>query len=287
MKQSDILEDWKHRTCVIATMHAKEKVISPILSEKLGVCTSVPTEFNTDCFGTFTREIKRVGNQIETARKKALAVMEHSGSDFALASEGSFGSHPSTPFLSSNLEIVLLIDKKNGIEIAGYHRTGDVKFFSQEIITVDDALSVAEKWGFPDQGVIVRLSEKSNRNIQKEIITVEELKIISKKFLSGRFTKSIFLETDMRAHRCPKRMESIRKATFDLVKNCLNLCPQCSTPGFVVTDIIKGLPCSSCGEPTELAMELVYSCQKCSHGESKPVDGDATASPGQCERCNP
>ncbi len=152
MEKLDILEDWKNRSCVLATMHSKERVISPILAEKLGIQPIVPTGFNTDRFGTFTRDIKRVGNQLEAARKKAQAAMEHTGLDLALASEGSFGSHPSIPFIPSNLEIVLLLDKKNGLEIVGHHRTSGIQVYGQEVSTADEALSVAQTWGFPDQG---------------------------------------------------------------------------------------------------------------------------------------
>lgn len=287
MKPLEILEDWRNRTCVLATMHNKEKVISPIFSEKLGVQILVPIDFNTDHFGTFTRDRVRSGNQLEAARSKALSAMKHTGLDLALASEGSFGSHPNIPFLPSNLEIVLLLDKKNGLEIVGHNRTSGIKVCSKEVHTPEEAVLVAQSWGFPEQGVIVRLSEKSNRSIHKEIVTIQELRKITKKLLSGWFAKSIFLETDMRAHCCPKRMESIKEATLDLVKNCLSLCPQCSTPGFVVTGAIKGLPCNGCGLPTELVMELIYSCQKCLHSENKSLESNTTADPGQCERCNP
>lgn len=287
MKQSDILEDWKNRACVLATMHSKEKVISPIFFEELEMRPIVPKDFNTDRFGTFTRDTPRAGNQLEAARNKALAAMEHTGMDLALASEGSFGSHPSIPFLPSNLEIVVLLDKKNGLEIVGRHRTSGIKVSGQEVCTSAEALSVAQTWGFPNQGVIVRLSEKSNRYIHKEITTVAELEQISKKLLSGLFTKSIFIETDMRAHRCPTRLKSIEEATRDLVKNCLSLCLKCRTPGFVVTEAIKGLPCRGCGLPTELAAELIYSCQKCHYTESRILAGTEMADPGQCERCNP
>jgi len=287
MKQPDILEDWKNRACVLATMHGKEKVISPIFSKKLFIQPEVPVDFNTDRFGTFTRDTARAGNQLEAARSKALAAMEHTGLGLAIASEGSFGSHPSIPFLPSSLEIVLLLDKKNDLEIVGHYRTSSIKVSDQKVFTVEETLSVAQAWCFPKQGVIVRLSKKSNLHIYKEVTTLKELEIISKKLFAKWFTKSIFLETDMRAHRCPGRLKSIEEATQDLVKNCLSLCPQCNTPGFVVTEIINGLPCMECGLPTELAMELVYSCHKCLYNKNELVESGTTADPGQCSRCNP
>lgn len=287
MIDSDILRDWKERKCVLATMHQKERVISPQLKQELGIAATVPNDFNTDQFGTFTREIKRTGNQLEAARKKALAAMELSGFDLGIASEGSFGAHPSIPFIPSNLEIVVLIDTRHNLEIIGHYRSGDVRVQGQEVKTPEEATNIARSWGFPEQGVIVRLSEKSNRNIYKDIRTLDELEEVSRRLLSRWFVDSIFLETDMRAHRCPSRMESIKMATLDLIKNCKSICPNCDTPGFVITDTTKGLLCSHCNLPTDLVKETIHSCQRCHYKESRPVTDRAYAEPGECQWCNP
>lgn len=287
MTTSEILNDWKKRKCVLATMHNKENVISPQLELGLGITVTVPNDFNTDRFGTFTREIKRTGNQLEAARKKALAAMELTGFDLGIASEGSFGAHPAIPFLSSNLEIVVLIDSRNDLEIVGHYRSSDVRVQGQEVKTPEEAKTMARSWGFPDQGVIIRLSEKSNRNIHKDIRTIDEPEEVSERLLSKWFVRSIFLETDMRAHRCPGRMESIKMATLDLVKNCKSRCPKCTTPGFVITDTVKGLLCSHCNLPTDLVKETIYSCQKCHYKESRPVTDRTYSEPSECEWCNP
>lgn len=287
MTESDIVNDWKDRKCVLATMHSKESVIGPLMDEELGITVTVPYNFNTDRFGTFTREIQRSGNQLEAARKKALAAMELAGFDLGIASEGSFGAHPSIPFISSNLEIVVLIDKLHDLEIIGYYRSSTVCVRGQEVKTPEEAKTVARSWGFPEQGVIMRLSEKSKRHIYKDIKTIDELEEISKQLLSKWFVKSIFLETDMRAHRCPGRMESIKMATLDLIKNCKSICPNCDTPGFVITDTVKGLLCVYCNLPTDLVKETIHSCQKCRYKESRPITDRTYAEPGDCEWCNP
>lgn len=287
MAKVDVLQQWRKRTCVLATMHHKEKVIAPLFQEALAVSVVVPNNFNTDTFGTFTRDIKRHGNQLQTARAKAEAAMKLCGYDLALASEGSFGTHPTVPFLHSNLELVLLIDAKNNLEIAGHARSSRIRAQGKTVQSTTEALSVAHSWGFPQQGIIVRTSEKSNRNIYKDITTIVDLEKVSTRLLSRLFTKSIFLETDMRAHRCPARRETIKEATLDLIKNCQSLCPQCHTPGFVVTDVIKGLPCNHCGLPTEGAVALTFACQKCNFTENKPASDNKTADPSQCQWCNP
>ena len=287
MPTPDILSDWKNRQCVLATMHNKESVIAPHLSQGLGITVTVPQNFNTDRFGSFTRDIKRVGNQLEAAREKALAAMRLTGFDLGIASEGSSGSHPSKSILPSNMEIGVLIDKQNDLEIVGHYRNSTVRVQGQEVQKPQEALAVAQSWGFPDQGVIVRRSEKSNDNIYKDIRTLGELEEVSKYLLSKWFVSSIFLETDMRAHRCPGRMESIKLATLDLIKNCQSVCPKCDTPGFVITDTVKGLPCSHCNLPTDAVKEAIHSCQKCTYKENRPITDRASAEPGECQWCNP
>ena len=58
------------RTLVVATMHGKERVIAPLLEERLGVRCVVPAGFDTDRYGTFTRDVARAGDQLEAAREK-------------------------------------------------------------------------------------------------------------------------------------------------------------------------------------------------------------------------
>jgi hypothetical protein len=81
-------------------MHGKEQAIAPVLKESLDLYIEVPPEFNSDRFGTFTRDIPRAGSQLESARNKALAAMEVTGSDLGLASEGAFGPHPAMPWVA-------------------------------------------------------------------------------------------------------------------------------------------------------------------------------------------
>lgn len=268
-------------------MHHKEIIIAPIIKKELGLEVKVPQDFDTDRFGTFTRDIRRAGNQLEAARKKALEAIKVTGLKIALASEGSFGAHPSIPFVSSNLEIVLLLDTVNNIEIIGHHRTSSVRVRGQVVFTSEEAVQVASSWGFPEQGIILRLSQKSNCHIYKELTSVEDLRSVSQRLLSKWWARSIFIETDMRAHRCPDRMNSIQNATLDLIKNCKSLCPSCSTPGFSVTDVVKGLRCSSCGLTTDVIKETVHTCQKCTYEERRPVKDKLFAEPSECSWCNP
>lgn len=275
------------RTVVIATQHRKEQVIAPILDKAYNIDVVVPDDFDTDQFGTFTREIKRKGNQLEAARKKALAALQLTGHDLAIASEGSFDAHPSIPFLQSNYEILLLVDTKNNLEIAGHYRTSDTNIATDSFESIEELDTLIKKHKFPDHGLILRTSDKSDAHILKHIETVYDLRRESEVLLY-KGNKKLIIETDLRAHRNPTRMKAIEKAAKDLVKNMKSLCPKCETPGFVMTGMLKGLPCKWCEEPTELPLSYTYSCSKCAYTENRPSKkyGDK-ADPQYCSYCNP
>ena len=269
-------------------MHGKESIIAPLLKKEFDMTPVLEESLNTDKYGTFTGEIKRYGNQLEAAQKKAYAAMSLAGVDIAIASEGSFGSHPSIPFIQSNLELILLVDKKNNLEILGHHRTEETNMDGRYVNSVDEALDFINKIGFPEHGVIVRRSKDGKYGIHKNIKTQEDLVDRVTKMLNSIFIKKVYLETDMRAHKNPTRMRSIEKAMLDLIKNMKSLCPQCETPGFVITDIKKGLRCSSCLSPTGLPINEIFVCKKCAYTYTKPITiyGE-TADPMYCDYCNP
>ena len=273
------------RKIVIATKHNKEKVMGSFFAS-LGMEHFVPENFDTDAFGTFTREVSRAGNQLEAARKKAIEAMKYTGVDIAIASEGSFGPDPALPFVSSNLELVLLVDKKHGIEVRGHSRVGDTNFMHERVSSLQEAIDFAKKVGFPEHGVVVRKNEKS-KEIYKDIVTWEDFENTVKKLLSRPFTKKIFLETDMRAHRNPTRMRNIQFAMGDLMKNITSTCPQCNMFGYSVVEYVAGLPCRLCKQPTDAIKFALYECSKCGKKEERRISDVPFAEPGQCQYCNP
>ena len=282
------MTEWQGRTAVIATMHGKERWIGPVLERGLGVKTLVPEEFDTDQFGTFTREVKRVGDQWEAARAKARAAMAYTKLDLAIASEGSFGPDPRLPLITSGLELVLLVDGKHDLEIAGLYCSTNVNVQHATVCSADEAVATALGWDFPEQGVIVRQSASSDRGMEKEARREAELRAAVERLLRWPWVCSVYLETDLRAHRHPKRQANISAAAEDLVNNCWSRCPQCDTPGFIIVDTNFGRPCSDCGRATDLPVALVYQCGRCGYTETRPVPEVSTfANPADCSYCNP
>ncbi|PSM47409.1 hypothetical protein C7Y66_19925 [Chroococcidiopsis sp. CCALA 051] len=278
------------RVVVIATMHEKEKAIAPILEAELGVQCVVPNDFNTDIFGTFTRDIARPADQITTAKLKAKKALEITGETIAIASEGSFAPHPDLPFISSNQEIVVFIDTLNQLEIVGQEISTETNFNSQSIRTVEEADSFAREIGFPSHGLVVMLNPNSSdrEEIFKGINTAEKLREIVTFALSKSLTGKVHIETDMRALYNPTRMQNIAKATRNLIQKISQICPNCACPGFDAIAYRRGLPCGLCNLPTSAIRSVVYQCQRCSfQQENLFPQGVKVADPSQCMYCNP
>lgn len=279
-----------NRNVILATMHKKEQVIAPILEQELGVRVTIPADINTDIFGTFSREVKRLGTQIEAARLKAEKALEITGEKIAIASEGSFTPHPYLPYISSNKEIVLLIDKEHNLEIIGEEFSTDTNHNYQVIKNLEAAFDFAKKVGFPEHGLIIMLNEnpKDNSEVFKGINTEEKLVETVNLALEKSLTGQVHLETDMRAMYNPTRMRNIEKATRNLIGKIKSCCPKCSTPGFEITQRIQGLPCAMCDAPTLLTKAVIYECKKCGFKKERLFpDGIEFAEPGQCMYCNP
>jgi hypothetical protein len=273
------------RTIAIATMHHKEKVIAPILEIELGVKAIVPSGFDTDRFGTFTRDIDRMGSQIEAARHKAQAALLLTGENLAIASEGIFIPHPSLPAIPFNRELVLLIDLSQQIEVVGIEDSIETNFSHKRIRDFSEAQEFADLIGFPEHALVL---VESNHTILKGVLDIAQLQELVEAAIKRSPNGTVHLETDMRALYNPTRMKNIALATWDLVKKIENLCPNCRAFGFTAIESKAGLPCGLCGLPTKLARSQVYKCQKCDFNQVVPFpNGTEFADPQYCDYCNP
>jgi hypothetical protein len=282
------LQDWfAGRVAVLATMHRKEQAIAPLLEDHLGVTTLVPSNFNTDQFGTFTNDIPRPADQLATAQIKANAALQHTGETLAIASEGSFGPHPHLPFLPCDREVVLLCDRQHQLTIVGECLSTDTNYRQDTVRTVEAALEFATAIGFPDHGLVVKVDEDQTL-IDKGLTTPEALIAAVDQALRQSSRGVARLETDMRALYNPTRMAVIAQATEHLLQVVANCCPSCGCPGFAETKRWPGLPCGVCGTPTLMTLSVRYECQKCQYRQDKPCPtSPSVADPSCCPYCNP
>ncbi|AND70651.1 hypothetical protein ATSB10_31970 [Dyella thiooxydans] len=276
-------------TAVLATMHGKERAIAPLLARFLGVRVVVPEDFDTDRFGTFSRDVARTSTSLETARAKIRTGFERvPEARLGLASEGSFGPHPHVPFLAWGSEQVVLVDRATGLELVGRHEAPARHFAHARVEDVDAARAFAARVGFPRQGVIVMGMEGGQPTpavaLAKDAHDDGTLVAAVRRALDACEAASV--ETDMRAHRNPQRMRCIRRATVDLLRAWRSRCPACARPGFVISARLPGRPCGWCGAPTRQVLADERRCAGCGHLERRPRDG-GPADPAHCDACNP
>lgn len=274
------------RNLLIATKHKKERVIAPLVVEALGIKDVFISDFDTDSLGTFSGEISRKVDPITTVRNKCLKSMEFSNCDLAIANEGSFGPHPSFFFYAANEEFIILIDQKNKLEIIERVISTETNFDTKQITSEEELLAFCEKVQFPSHAVILRPAENDYTEIFKGIQDIHELKEAYKLLVSHYST--VYIETDMRAHKNPSRMKVIEEATKKLIEKIKSTCPICNRPGYSITEALPGLPCKQCHLPTKSTLSHIYSCIGCGHQQEKKYPHTKTwEDPTYCDFCNP
>lgn len=280
------LHYFKGRRIVVATKHAKEKVIAPRLTNAFKLDCFVSDQIDTDLLGTFTGEVERVLSAYESAKRKCNWAMDVTQANLAIASEGSFGPHPSFPFMAAHEEMLLLIDRKNNWEFLVKSLATDTNFYSATVESMEQLEPFLQRALFPTHALIVKKSVHDATHCCKGIQTLDLLHETVRHFIDKY--GSCQVETDMRAMHNPTRMHLIGELTDRLIYQMRQTCPACSTPGFRMTAIERGLPCILCGSPTRSVAVEIFSCQNCSHTDRrKRPDAPEKEDPMYCDFCNP
>lgn len=280
-----MISQYSNQQASLLTKHGKEAVIGKVIHENLGMGIIHVNSFDTDLFGTFTRDVARQGNQIEAARAKAIKGAEIADTKLGLASEGLFTGDPFLGTFPWNNELVILIDRNNEFEITGFS-SNYAQSYSAIVSSRDDIGEHLKKAAFPSHHLVLRQDSSESMEFRKGISSRDEfdelIKYLFKKSESGK----VFLENDLRAFANPTRMENIRTATINLAEKMRSLCPACHNPGFWVTKFIPGLTCDGCGNRTKEIRAKIYECIKCSYSEERGSQKEF-AEPSKCDFCNP
>ncbi len=277
---------FKGRQLAIATMHGKEQVIAPILEKALGVKTILPKDFDTDFYGTFSGERARDLDPFETAKAKAKSACAQTGCTVAVASEGSFGPHPTLYFMPADDEVMVLVDLENDICIKARVVSTETNFSGAQFYDLPSVKEFAEKIGFPKHALILRKEAEDVEGLVKEIDSWTLLVT----HVLGHLSRygSLFVETDMRAMHNPMRMKVIEEVTHKLVEVIKDDCPRCKTPGYDICEVVQGLPCNACGSPTKSTLAYQYKCKSCNYSSIKEFpNGKEFENPQFCDCCNP
>ncbi len=277
---------YEGRYAVLLTQHGKEAIIGSVLQAAIGCRVVRVDSFDTDQLGTFTRDIPRLGSQLETARRKARISMNLTSSPLGLASEGAFVPDPYTGFLPWNIELVVFIDDDKGLEVVGFGR-GPARSGHRAVGSWEELKSFAEEANFPSHHLVVRPNDEHDARICKGIsdwAALEEAYEYAAK-LAGNGV--VFVENDLRAYCNPTRQEIIRAAADNLAKKLQSSCPHCGGPGYWITSTVAGLPCRMCASSTREPAANIWSCGHCKHSEEKRRLDATHADPSRCDWCNP
>jgi len=262
------------------TCHDKVRLVTEALAP-LGFYVEAISSYDTDHFGTFSREVERRGSAHDTALEKARLACSLGGARYGLGSEGSFGRDPHLGWMPWDYEILCLWDDHLQYPIFAVAGSGATNYAQAEVDSLQAADAFMQRVRFPEHALILgRPAEPWFRKGVRDPDWLRE----QLQWLLARQPK-VWLETDMRAHLNPLRQGVIREAAEQLAKHLKSCCPSCQAPGFVVVRSEPGLLCSSCGLSTPLATAHIRECPACRHQERSTVT--RLANPGNCEHCNP
>lgn len=284
--QNNLIQNLKNERIAFLTRHQKEKLLSPIFHQNFG-CSLIHTDnLDTDTLGTFTREIPRQGTQREAARKKAELGAHLTGCRFGIGSEGAFITDPWTGMMPWNLEMVLLLDTKTGLEITGIAQ-GAGMCQQREVKNWESLQKFSEQAGFPYHRLVIRPDGADQPLTAKGISNMDELrKAFDEAMLQSR-QQQVFVENDLRAHCNPSRQAMIVNAAKNLIERIASSCPNCQMPDFWISSLLDSKPCRNCGMPTRVTKAEIWSCQYCKHSENRERNTETFAEPAYCQYCNP
>lgn len=302
---------YRGRLVALATRHGKERVLARPLRHGLGASLLHLPEIDTDRLGSFCGTVARTGTAMDACLAKARIAQEQGRTGLAIASEGSFGPHPAVPLLAVGVECLLFLDAERGLTIQEQllaRRTNHSQFRLAAAGGPSSGASL-EGWlqqvGFPSHGLLVRPLGSGSGGFQasempgdgggnapgpliKDIQDPAALQAAIAWAAALSPQGGVQLETDMRAHRNPTRMASIRQLAFRLVRRIATPCPGCGSPGWGSVGSEEGLPCGWCGSPTALVRLEVLGCPACGLRRGRPrADGLLRADPQHCQHCNP
>lgn len=273
-------------TFYLTTKHQKSEALLTPCKEILGAHIS-EFFFDTDTLGTFSGEIPRKKTSRETVREKCLISIMHSTNPYALATEASFGPHPQNPFIPSHFEQIYFVDSIRNFELCVSKIFTNTNYFMGIASTLNELIEIAEKCFFPTHGIILKEHPyEKNSVLIKDSMTYEDLHKGYHSLTTQKSNKKVIVETDMRAHRNPTRMNNIGALGYELFTRLLETCPTCHLPGWGIIEQLPGLECARCGFSTPLAKYNVYGCVSCPYKITHEIPQQA-ATPTVCPYCNP
>ena len=276
--------NYANKPILLASKHKKEQAIGPVFRDILN-CKLCVEDIDTDQFGTFTGEVPRTLSAHETCILKATHAANEKKYALSIASEGSFGPHPSNPFIPHAHEIMVFVDLENKWTICEQLLTSHTNYKMMTIGKDTPLEPFLQSALFPSHALTLQSADRGDV-IAKGILDIHQLE----SSLSDGFKKynELYIATDMRAMMNPTRMQTIAELAEKLANRIKNPCPDCGNPGFGFQSVSGYLPCSLCGDLTKMYRCEEWGCIHCDYQEQRTrKDQLIPADPAHCDYCNP
>ena len=280
------MHPYRNQPAILTTKHDKLSLIAPSMQSEVDLEVT-DINLDTDQLGTFSGEISRSGSPLETAIAKAKLGIEATGIPIGLASEGSIGPDPQNPFLTSDIEIVVLVDQERGLVIYESHRSFEIVAATIEFSPGEDLSDFFAKAHFPSHHLIAKASARGELRAVKGLDSQPALDAAVQELAGHSESGRVLLENDFRANHSPSRRLNIQATAQKLGARLTQLCESCGAPGFGLIRYVTGVKCSGCGmeNPEAIASERLC-CVSCEF----EIAGKSIASsipPERCACCNP
>ena len=273
----------KHQIA-LATKHGKLDQLAPAF-DRLSDFELVLAEIDTDAFGTFSGEIPRTSSPLETAIAKAKAGAVHLGLDYGLASEGTIGPNPSTPWATVDHELLVLVCLSRNLTIYETHQSADIIAKSQTLAPGSDLENAFAAFDLPNHAVNLSYSNSDSHSIEKGLRDTEQLRTRIESLWEQGF--EVLLDSDFRAMSSPSRQANIAACAQKLVTRIAANCPGCGEIGFGKISYEFGVACISCGEVNpRIPHTEKHGCVSCEYSQSQSL-GVTSIDPSRCDGCNP
>lgn len=272
-------------TIALATKHGKLAQIAPAFAclPEWGLTLA---EIDTDEFGTFSGEIPRTLSPRDAAIAKARAGAEFLGTDYGLASEGSIGSHPQMPWVTSDHELLALVCVSKDFVIVESYLSAEIRAHKEVVNEQTDLELLVTRLDLPTHGANILFSQDNETVIHKGIHDPEIFVAELRKLMSSP-VENIRVESDFRAMSSPSRQKNISACAEKLVKRISTTCLSCNEIGWGKVGYEFGLPCSGCGRlVASVPHSEKFGCVACDYSEVISR-GQDSIDPARCDFCNP
>lgn len=271
----------------LATLHGKHDAIAPPFSVHVAARVIIAQGVDTDSLGTFTGETPRLGTMADVALQKAQLAVQATSVSLGLGSEGSYGPHPHFYFIPGGVEVLTLFDADRRIMVSESLIVDQTNFGQCTTEDGTDIDQFLDRVQFPSHAVIVSPAE-GNGPFMKGIRNRDDLLRAIRRASRLSNDGAALVQTDMRAHMNPTRMNEIGRLANKLAQRISTLCPACGAPGFGAVGSERGLPCTDCGTPTNWVIRTRLGCAACDYTLMRArSDGLERADPMYCPECNP